>query len=154
MTVIEWEKLATMREEMLPCVVSQWHESGTDKDDVPLDVDWDRYQAIEDAGVFRLLSARRDGILAGYAAYFITNHMMYRTTPHVMCDGVYARLNHRGVGIMLVRAAEKKFRELMGDKTFRIIYSGQIISDFPKILTRLNYKARESVHFKLMRSTS
>jgi len=152
MTTIEWEKLATMHAEMVDCTVSQWHESGTDHEDVPLDVDWNRYQAIEDAGAFRLLSARRDGILAGYAAFFISDHLMYRTTPHILCDSVYARTNHRGVGILLVRAAEKKLRELLGNRTFRIVYSAQTASDFPTVLRRLGYPEKESVHVKLMRA--
>ncbi len=151
MTDIAWERLSTMLESgMAACTVAQWRESGTDHEAVPLQVDWARYQAMEDAGVLKLISARQDHELIGYGAYFISPSLMYATTPHVLCDSIYVRPEHRGIAPAIIRVAERLFRGLLGSRTFRLIYSAQLNSGFPVVLERLGYPARESVHVKLI----
>ena len=151
MLEIQWEKLPSLLASgMAEHTVAQWLESGSDRDFVPIDVDWGRYQALENAGSLKLLSARKDGELVGYAAFFITPHLMYRSSTHVICDSIYVDPRHRGIGPSLVRAAEKQFKAMAGSTQVRVIYSAQIASDFPQVLNRLGYHARETVHVKII----
>ena len=148
---IKWEKLSDLLASGLAGhTQKQWLESGTDHLQVPIDVDWDHYRTLESSGVLKLLAARKDGHLIGYAVFFLVPHMMYRTTMHVMCDSIYVAPAHRGIGVALVRTAEKFVRQLAGKQHIRIIYSTPICGSFPKVLERLGYPARESVHVKVV----
>lgn len=153
MTVsIEWERLASMRAAgMAEHTVAQWRESGTDHDHVPLAVDWDCYQKMEDTGSLKLLAARCDGALVGYAAYLIAPHLMYSRTLHIYCDSIYVTPEHRGIAPRIIRAAEVGFRTLAGDRVVRLIYSTPALNGFPQVLECLGYPAAETVHVKLLR---
>lgn len=148
-TKIEWEPLASLLASgLVECTEQQWRESGADHADVPLSVNWALYQKMEDAAVFRVLAARRGDELVGYIALYLTTHTMYSTTTHATCDSIYAKLGHRGVGILLVRELE---RRLTGGYVCRIVYGAQIASEWPRVLVALGYPATETVHVKVLR---
>ena len=151
-TEIEWEPLAQLLADgMADCTVAQWHESGRDHEDVPLSIDWGRYQAAEAAGIFHLLAARRDGVLVGYNAVYIMPHSMYSTTLHAINDSVYVKPEHRGVGILLVRALEHKLAERHPSQIIRMVYCAQVGDPWVRVLNRLGYDMRETVHVKVLR---
>ena len=153
MTAIEWEPLAVLlRDGMADCTVEQWHESGRDHADVPLAVDWARYQAAEDAGILRILAARRNGELAGWNAVYIAPHSMYATTLHAMNDSIYVKPSQRGIGLMLVLALERKLAGCYPGRVIRVVYCAQHGDRWKEALNRLGYATVETVQSKLLRT--
>lgn len=150
-TEIAWEALNDDLQRDLQAIIDgHWRETGDDHAHVPLSMDWDKYRSLERMAMFKALIARRDSVLVGYVGFFITPHMMYSKTVHALCDSIYVRPEHRGVGILLVREAQKKLTELVGNKTFRIIYNAPAGSEFAQILSRFGYPVRETTHVKLV----
>jgi len=147
---MEWESV----EHMLASGMDQntriqWEETGSHRDVVPIDVDWDKYASLQKAGVFHLLSLRKDGKLIGHAAFFMAPHTMYRTTIHVFCDSIFILPGFRARAVHMIRKAERYFSEKIG-KPFRIIYFAPIDGKLPKVLEHLGYPAAEFVHTKLV----
>lgn len=52
----------------------------------PLDPDFARFIAMEDAGHFRVWAARDGATLVGYLAFFVMPHMHYKQTLHAVED--------------------------------------------------------------------
>ena len=48
-----------------------WEEVANNKDTIPLDIDWERYRALDDDGSLHVLTARDDGELVGYVMHVI-----------------------------------------------------------------------------------
>ncbi len=60
-----------------------WDEIALDKEDVPLDIDIDRYLHMERTGYLRVFGARRDGKLVGYVMWYFDRPARYRSTLHI-----------------------------------------------------------------------
>jgi GNAT superfamily N-acetyltransferase len=92
------ERLADIRQEIEPILYRHWQEIAWNKDKIPLDVDWDRYDALADNGSFVCYTARIDGKLVGYSAYFLAYHLHYKSTLFANNDVLYIDREYRGGG--------------------------------------------------------
>jgi len=63
-------------------------------------IDWDKYLAMQDAGIVRLFTARDDSDqhLCGYGIYIISTHTHFATTIFAMQDALYLSPECRGDG--------------------------------------------------------
>lgn len=153
-----WESLSGMLDEGLADIIAKhWDEVGVHKDAVPLAIDWERYHKLEAEGILRLMAARRDGNLVGYASYFVLPHIHYSTTQHAMNDGIYIDPAVRGVGIRLIRAAEKALAQIARPKPIRIMYHAKFHVEkergtLSRVFEALGYKAFETSHDKIVRA--
>jgi GNAT superfamily N-acetyltransferase len=153
-----WEPLARMMEAGLPAIVAaHWEEVGIHKDDVPLAVDWKKYQQIEAGGILKIMSARRDGRLVGYASYLVLPHLHYSTTLHAMNDAIYVDAAERGTGIRLIKAAERGLAEMAAPGVCRIVYHAKLHVEaergtLARVFDRLGYRAFETTHDKIVRA--
>jgi hypothetical protein len=59
------------------------------KESVPLDVDFEGYRTNSAAGRLHVLTARAEGVLAGYYVSVIVPHPHYRTTLFGLVDAYY-----------------------------------------------------------------
>lgn len=108
------ETIATARESGLEGMVrAHWREVAVDREEIPLDIDWNGYGAAERAGLFAGMTARTDaGELVGYNAFFLTPHLHYHGTKFAMNDVLYMRPQFRGFdGIRLILHAEKWLKD-------------------------------------------
>ena len=67
-------------------ILAHHAELGVTKEACPLDPDYARAVACEDAGVFRAWTAYDGKTLAGYLAWFIQPHLHYKSTLHAVED--------------------------------------------------------------------
>ena len=82
--------------------------------DIPLDPDVERYQALDDSGKLRIYTARVDNRLVGYAVFFVSLHPHYKTSLQASEDVLYLDPDYRRwhLGSSLIDYAE---RELAGE---------------------------------------
>lgn len=145
---LAWERLAEALEDGLEALVREhWDVVAVHREIMPLAVDWAGYQAKEDAGVLKLLVARRDGALVGYNSFFfLDGHPHYMTTPHALGDGIFVTkaLWHTGLGGRLIDKAEHYFNALVRPRRCRISYHDKIDKDYLKpALQKRGYVAFE-----------
>jgi GNAT superfamily N-acetyltransferase len=152
-----WEPLAVMLEDGLAEVVAKhWHEVAVHPDKMPLDVDWDGYQDDEDRGILKLMSARKGGHLVGYASYFFLKHRHYRSTCHAINDAIFVDPSVRGLGIRLIRNAERGLADLAKPGWCRIIYHTKVDVEkergtLSRVFNGLGYETFETCHQKFVR---
>lgn len=84
--VFGWERLESIfADPAWPELVRQ-HYAELNVSGCPLDPDYRRCFALEEAGVFRAWTARADTALVGYIAVFIQPHLHYKSTLHAVED--------------------------------------------------------------------
>ena len=76
--------------------------------DIPLDVDWPKYELMEAAGVLRIYTARVAGELVGYAAYMVDSNAHYKGSLQAIQDVLFLAPEYRrgGIGSALISHAD------------------------------------------------
>ncbi len=114
------EKWAAIYPEMAPILVQHWKEVALGHDKVPLDVAYDRYLAMCEAGALHIVSVREDGRLIGYHVAIVGGHLHYASTKHGITDVYYILPEYRAgrIAIRLFQRVEAEMRALGVVKLF------------------------------------
>jgi hypothetical protein len=151
-TAIGWESVDdALSGGMREMTERNWQEAAHDHADVPLAVDWDGYRALEKAGAFRLLTARRRGALVGWASFYLSMPLQFSTTFHAYCDSLYVERGHRGIAPWIVTTAERELAKLAPSwsSCVRVVYFAP--SDrIERLMQLLRYERTESVWRKVV----
>ena len=142
------EKISDVIPELKSIVGLHWSEIGAfDRDNVPLDVDWDKYVAMEEVGVVKMLTVRSDGCLIGYYIAFVTFHPHYKQTLFADCDIMFLLPSYRKgfVGYKLIKKSEEYLFSL-GVKIN--ILSTKANKNLRKLTERLGYKPLDIKYYK------
>lgn len=155
-TAIAWEPLASLLDDgMADLVREHWEEVGVHKDEMPLAVDWDKYQRLEDEGMLRVLGARRGKRLVGYNSFMVMPHIHYSGTMHALGDAIFVTTPARrsGVGVRLIQVAERLLAEIARPGYVRIVYHDKAhLELLGPTLRKLGYGAIETVYDKVVRA--
>jgi len=116
------EPFSAWRREAEPLFRAHWEEIARHREQVPLDPDWQRYQALEDGGVLFAVTMRRAWRLVGYLTYLVAPHLHYRSLVVGAQDMIYVAPEHRRGGFgycALVRFGDEALRERGVHLTFQ-----------------------------------
>ena len=96
-----WEKLETLLAEpnVRDLIQEYWEELWSYKD-IPCEIDWPRLLAREVEGVYRVWTARVDGTLAGFAAFYVEPYVLARTTLFAIDGGHFLSAAFRDKGMV------------------------------------------------------
>lgn len=113
--LIECQREAFSRElvaEVAPLLEAHYREIAWMQDKIPLDPDYEKYEAGSANGSIRIFTARQRGELIGYAVFFVMQHLHYKTTKWSMNDVLYVAEGRRGyaAGSKLISFAEEELR--------------------------------------------
>lgn len=72
---IKLEKLADTIRELLPLIRADWQENGVDHERLPLDLSYDRYLDSDLRGTLLVVTAREEGLIAGFIFCFVNEHI-------------------------------------------------------------------------------
>jgi GNAT superfamily N-acetyltransferase len=84
-----------LESQLAPLMAAHWSEVAPYRD-IPLDVDWPLYHAIDRAGALRIYTARRDGKILGYVSFVVRPHLHYKQHVYATCDALYLLPEERG----------------------------------------------------------
>lgn len=143
------EFLGTVRDDITPLLRRHWSEVALNKDQIPLDPDWDAYEELERGGMLRIFTARVDGQLVAYYVVIVRPHLHYRTTLCAFSDLIYVEPEERcrGVATALVGFSELCLRE---DGVRLIVANTKVRHDFGPLLSSWGYEVRETVYSKML----
>lgn len=110
-TVERWKDLNA---EMAPFAPLHWAELAVTKEEVPLDLDWERFNEIDNAGKLHTVIVRDNGVMIGYHVTLVGPHLHYKSTLHGMVDLYYVLPEYRKhkVGLGLFSFAERSLKQL------------------------------------------
>lgn len=143
------ERWRDLRPEMLPLLDRHWREIALNHADVPLDIDHERYDALDEAGALHIVTVRRDGDLIGYHVAIVSTHLHYASTLHGITDVFYVAPEYRQgfIGIRLFQCVEKELKALGVKK----LYTGtKVHLDLSKLFERLGYRRVEFLYAKII----
>lgn len=132
------ENIQTILEEMKLFVMPHWNEVGLNRDEIPVDMDWDRYIQLQNSGNLHILTARKKGELIGYHFTFVQGHFHYKSTLHGLVDLYYIKPEYRKgrTGLRLFQYAEESLKDLGVKK----IFTGcKVKLDHTKLFEHLGY---------------
>ena len=149
MIVFQREILFDFIEDAEPLLEMHYQELAKHKERIALAPVWERYAELEKRGVFVLFTARDDGKLIGYSAFFVQTHIHYADMLVASNDVLFLHPGYRkgGTGIKLIMFSERQLKEQGVNKiTWHVKFS----NDFRPILHRMGYADEETMCGKLL----
>lgn len=130
--------------EIMPLLQTHWREIAHYQD-IPLDPDVDQYNAADDAGMLRCFTARVDGVLVGYAIYFVRSNMHYRSSKQAVQDVLFLLPEYRKsrIGIELIKHCDEQLR---GEGVQAVYQHVKQSHNFGPLLERLGYELVDLIY--------
>jgi GNAT superfamily N-acetyltransferase len=141
------ETLSQCLDEARPLLVDHWENIALNKDTIPLNPLWNIYEKLEETGNLKIITARQDEKLVGYAAYVISPSLHYSSEIIADADVFWLDPNHRKgmAGMRLFKHAEKVLKSY---GVTRILNKVKIHFDVGKVFERMGYNPIERVYSK------
>lgn len=145
-TTYQLEPIATLWEQVQPLLEAHWHEIAH-YDDILLAPDRALYERIDAMGGLRVYTARLDGALVGYVAYFVKSNIHYSASYQATQDVLFVAPEHRRsrIGMDLLRHADK---ELAAEGVQVVYQHVKVAHNFGPLLERLGYEHVEHIYAK------
>jgi len=139
------EPIGSLWPELLPLARDHWREVRWDQDS-EADLDQAKLTAADETGAFCLFSARQDGELIGYAAFWIAHHPQNAGSLEASADAIYLRPDRRigRNGFELIKFAEQALRDMGARKIYIAVRHKS--RDFGPVLERLGYQSTETIY--------
>lgn len=133
--------------ELMECYPAHWAELALNKDKVPLDPQYDVYDARDDAGQLLLVTLRDAGRLVGYFIGFIAPGLHYRTCLTLTMDIFWTHPDIRGgfAGVKLFRTVEKEAKRR---GVHRMFYGSKLHKDASRLFEFLKMEPVETYYSK------
>lgn len=148
-TVYAVERWRDLKREMQPLLVRHWHEVALNHAEVPLDIDFERYDALCDAGALHIVTVRRGGLLIGYHVAIVGGHLHYKSTLHGITD-VYWIAPECRHGVTAMRMFQAVERELKAVGVRKLFTATKLHMDQGPLFERLGYKPVERLYARLI----
>jgi len=138
--------LPSLRDEIMPLLELHWHEIALNKD-IPLSIDWEKYQQAYDAGNMLICTARDEGILIGYSVFFVHSHLHYKENLFAVQDILFIDPAYRNsrAGIGVIRFSEQVLKE---SGVSVVMHHMKTAHDFSPLMERLGYDFVEKIYSK------
>jgi GNAT superfamily N-acetyltransferase len=108
---VAWEKLDDLLADGLDELsIGHWEEA--ENDHLPLEIDWPGARVLERQGTFKIAGVRKNGVLIGYAYFIISASLQHKGTLQAWCEAIYVDADHRGAGVVLLRALPRMLKAL------------------------------------------
>ncbi len=151
--VYAWEQLSDILPEIAPLLRIHWQEVDWFDGKLPLDPDWQKCLAYEQAGILHILTCRINDRLAGYIFTYLLDSVFF-SLQWATVQGFWLDPAYRSgwTGVKLFKENERGMRE-RGAKAISVEILLKIASDrgtLGAILERLGYKPLGKLYAKVL----
>jgi hypothetical protein len=147
MIIVEQEAWETLRRDCQILIERNWQEIALHQDEVPLLVDWPRYERMNKDGLVDAVTVRDNGVLVGYNVFFYGRPIHYSGTMVATNDVLYLAPEYRkgSLGIRLI----KKGEEVWMRRADMCVMHAKPHNYLGRILERLGYGVAEIMYHKV-----
>lgn len=143
------ETLSDCRAEIEPVLRHEhWEEVGHYKD-IPIDMEWSKYEALEKMGKLRCFTIRqplneefKETVLMGYAFFIVDKHLHYKNTVVASQDILYVRKPYRGIGKEFLKWCDE---ELKKDNVVTITHHAKPWFEYGNLFQDMGYEKAETI---------
>jgi GNAT superfamily N-acetyltransferase len=141
------ERAVFAKKEMQSLLDLHWELIALNKDKIKLNPDWNQYIKLNDAGIIKLFTARKNGKLVGYFAVSVSPSLHYKDHIYAVNDVIFIHPDHRdgSAGYKLIKYAEQRLSN-MGVSLMMI--NTKTHQPFDKLLERMGFNLIERVYSK------
>lgn len=145
MITLQRETLFDIVHEVDDLLKLHYDEVALHRDTIKLDPMWEDYASLERMGRFVVFTARDDGRLVGYSAFFVNKHMHYSGTTLAINDVIFLHPDQRKstTGYRLIKFSHEQLKE-RGDIQ-KITFHVKFSKDWSNVLHKLGYIDEEKV---------
>lgn len=149
MITFQQEMLCEVVQEVQPLLDLHYRELCLHRDVIALDPQWREYALLEQMGRFVVFTAREDGRLIGYNAFFLNKHMHYGGFTVAQNDVLFLHPDYRRgtTALKFLDDTEPRCKALGAQK---ITYHIKFALDWRPILHRRGYVDEEVMCGKLI----
>lgn len=147
MITFQEEPWASVRGDVSALWRQHYDEIAEDKDLVPLDPDWDKYDALAHLGKLVIVTARRERELVGYVFSVVDTHLHYKSTLFSMSDIYWLRPSCRG-GRTAWRLFEHTERVLADRGVMKMLSNTKLAHDQSRLFGALGWREAERLFVK------
>lgn len=146
--VERWATYAPDAETLWPL---HWQEVALTQEVVPLDMDVERYAALDAAGILHIVTGRDAGRLVAYHTSLIMGHLHYKSTLHSLTDLYWVHPLWRR-GMTALRLFGTAHRSLKERGVVKVISGSKLHSglDMTRLFTFMGYDLAEKSFTKLL----
>lgn len=146
MMTFQIESVEKWASECGPLVYAHWQELGMDLD-LPIAPAYQKMKAMEDLGMFKVITVRESGRLVGYLLAVFSPHLHYtNSAPMFLVDAYYISPESRtGTGAKLIRFTESTAKRL---GAIKIYLTCKIHRDHTKLFEALGYQLSDYCFIK------
>lgn len=143
------EAYSSAIEEMRLMYPSHWAEIANNRDIIPLDMDYAKYEMMEQLGMLHVVTAREDGALVGYINFVVCPHLHHMSTVTATQDFMYLKPSYRKGfnGINFLRFADSSLKARGVRKVFQ---ESTLRCDFGPVLKYLGYEPSAGIYSKVL----
>lgn len=129
-----------------------WGEIALNKDAIPLDIDWGRYQAVENLGRLHIVTMRDAGRLVGYYCAFLDTHFHYKSTLFAFTDVYFLLPEYRraNTAFKFFQFVEKTLQDHPA-KPIKATTATKLHSDKTRFFQAMKWEPTETVLTKMLR---
>lgn len=139
------EKSHAFIPEAMKLIQLHWGEVGHYKD-IPLEVDSDTYNKIEDVGALRIYTARDDeNEIIGYAVYFLKNNVHYKSSLQANEDVIFIHPEKRGFGRKFINWCDGELKKEGVQVVYHHVKNKKELN-FGPMLETLNYELIDLIY--------
>jgi hypothetical protein len=146
------EPFERWHKEAAPMFRAHWELVGRHKEEIPLEVDVERWVKSERAGLVAAFSARTQWRLDGYALYLTAPSLNYRGRVFAYCHAIYIEPRELAglKGVRFARFIQFCDAELKKRGCVKSIMHMKLAHDFGRLVARLGYEESERLWEKVL----
>ena len=149
MITFQREPLRAVIDDVQPLLQLHYEEVALHRDVIKLNPRWDQYFLLEQIESFAVYTARDDGALVGYNAFFVNHHMHYEDLVVAHNDVLFLHpASRRGTTALCFIDYTEQALQALGAR--KVGYHIKLAHDWRPILHRRGYQDEEVMCAKLL----
>jgi len=138
------EKFRDCYQEMVPLLEKNWAEVSHYLD-IPLDVNVQGYQMLDESNRLCLFTAREPGTkhLIGYCVFFVNRNIHYNGSLQATQDVIYIDPKRRGFGMQFIKACDFALKNIGVQVVYQHV---KVKHNWGKVLERIGYEHVEHIY--------